>query len=236
MPRPRRIFQDEYAYHIGSRINNKEWLFTKRRRKAVIHIVAGELVEVGRRFGFRLHDIILMVNHYHMIGHTSGENLDRVMQYFNSQVARKFNKLVGRSGHLWGRRYHDTILDSEEAYERCVRYIYSNPYRAGYRGREMVEELRERSTFSFYAFGERVDVVVTPDGWYVSLASEERERQREFRERMFSPMDEAELAEVREALRHQAWGRMRFLVELRERFGERLRLGRIKPTDAVRVE
>ena len=47
------------------------------------------------------------------------------MQYLNSRIAVRYNKKVGRSGHLWGDRYGSCIIDTDEYYLACVRYIPS---------------------------------------------------------------------------------------------------------------
>ena len=82
------------------------------------------------------------------------------MQYLNSRIAVRYNKHVGRSGHLWGDRYGSCIIDTDEYYLACVRYIYRNPKRAG-----IVEDLEEfsYSSFQFYAFGREIDVILVDD-------------------------------------------------------------------------
>jgi len=82
------------------------------------------------------------------------------MQYLNSRVAIRFNKAAGRSGHLWGDRYKSCIIETDEHYLVCVRYVYRNPLRAG-----IVEDLKEyaESSFNFWAFGRKVDLVLSDD-------------------------------------------------------------------------
>jgi putative transposase len=101
-----------------------------------------------------------MSNHYHIIATATEENLHRAMQYLNSRIAVRYNKYVGCSGHLWGDRYGSCIIDTDEYYLACVRYIYRNPKRAG-----MVDDLEEfaDSSFQFWAFGKKIDVVLVED-------------------------------------------------------------------------
>jgi putative transposase len=82
------------------------------------------------------------------------------MQYLNSRIAVRFNRTVGRTGHLWGDRYGSCIIDTDEYYKACVRYIYRNPKRAG-----MVTDLKEfsDSSFQYWAFGRKIDVVLVDD-------------------------------------------------------------------------
>ena len=101
-----------------------------------------------------------MSNHYHIIATATEENLHRAMQYLNSRVAVRLNKATGRSGHLWADRYGSCIIDTDEYYLACVRYIYRNPKRAG-----MVQDLEEfpYSSFQFWAFGKKIDVFLADD-------------------------------------------------------------------------
>jgi putative transposase len=101
-----------------------------------------------------------MSNHYHIIATATEENLHRAMQYLNSRIAVRYNKHVGRSGHLWGDRYGSCIIDTDEYYLACVRYIYRNPRRAG-----IAKDLDEfsDSSFQFWAFGKKMDVFLTND-------------------------------------------------------------------------
>jgi REP element-mobilizing transposase RayT len=226
MARPLRILQSEFPYHITTRANNKRRRFKRKRQ----HLkVFSEILNLAvNKYNLVIEHLVIMGTHYHMIANTPNENLDRVMQLINSQLAKKYNKLLGRSGHLWGERYKATILGTELAYMNCVSYIYRNPGRAGL---PVHEYLMANSTFSCYAFGKKVDVLVTPDSVYLSLAETPQERQARFIEMIASPMDQEEEKKIREALRKQAYGSAPFLERLKEEFGDRLRLRRTTPLE-----
>ena len=89
----------------------------------------------------------------------------------------------------------------------------------------------ENSTFSCYAFGKKVDVLVTPDAVYLSLAESPQERQARFIETISGPMDQEEETEIRKALRKQAYGSAAFLERMQELYGDRMRLRRVKPLE-----
>ena len=57
-------------------------------------------------------------------------------------------------------RYRSCIINTDEYYLACVRYVYRNPLRAN-----MVEDLEEfeNSSFNFWAFGKKVDLVLADD-------------------------------------------------------------------------
>ena len=157
MGRPLRVIQTELPYHLVCRTNNRSFRFDKR---AVTRIVFEALKETYEKYNLLIHHVVLMSNHYHILATATEENLHRAMQYFNSRVAVRFNKHSGRSGHLWGDRYKSCIIDTDEYYLACVRYIYRNPIRAG-----MVTDLKEYtdSSFNFWAFGKRMDVFLVED-------------------------------------------------------------------------
>ncbi len=157
MGRPLRVIQNIYPYHLVCRTNNRTFRFEKRE---ITRIVFKALKQTHEKYNLLIHHVVLMSNHYHIVATATEENLHRAMQYFNSRVAVRYNKHVGRSGHLWGDRYRSCIVDTDEHYMACVRYIYRNPKRAG-----MVDDLEEfpDSSFQYWAFGKKIDVILVDD-------------------------------------------------------------------------
>ena len=157
MGRPLRIIQNIYPYHLVCRTNNRTFRFEKRE---ITRIVFKALKQTHEKYNLLIHHVVLMSNHYHIVATATEENLHRAMQYFNSRVAVRYNKHVGRSGHLWGDRYRSCIIDTDEHYMACVRYIYRNPKRAG-----IVDDLEEfpDSSFQYWAFGKKINVILVDD-------------------------------------------------------------------------
>jgi len=157
MGRPLRILQNIYPYHLICRTNNRTFRFHQRE---VIRIFFKTLKETHEKYNLLIHHVVLMSNHYHIVATATEGNLHRAMQYLNSRIAVRYNKYVGRSGHLWGDRYGSCIIDTDEHYLACVRYIYRNPKRAG-----MVDDLEEfpDSSFHYWAFGKKIDVILVED-------------------------------------------------------------------------
>ena len=157
MGRPLRVIQTEYPYHLLCRTNNRTFRFNKRQ---VTRIVFKAITEGTEKYKVLVHHVVLMSNHYHIVATATEENIHRFMQYVNSRIAFRYNRTVGRTGHLWGDRYKSSIVSTDEYYLACVRYIYRNPIRA-----KMVENLEdfEDSSFRFWAFGKRVNMALTED-------------------------------------------------------------------------
>jgi putative transposase len=157
MGRPLRVIQNIYPYHLVCRTNNRTFRFNKRE---TTRIFFRALTQGAEKYKVLVHHVILLNNHYHVIATATEKNIHRFMQYLNSRVAYRYNRTVGRTGHLWGGRYGSCIIDTDEYYLACVRYIYRNPIRAG-----MVEDLEEfsDSSFQFWAFGKKMDVFLADD-------------------------------------------------------------------------
>ena len=149
-----------------------------------------------------------MSNHYHIIATATEENLHRAMQYFNSRVAVRYNKLVGRSGHLWGDRYGSCIIDTDEHYLAAVRYVYQNPLRAG-----IVDDLEEfeDSTFQYYAFGKKVGVVLVDDHLVLRLNGNKRKVGEYFRVLVLNEEIWISDREVKKGLRRMFFGSADFI-------------------------
>jgi len=175
MGRPLRIIQNIYPYHLTCRTNNRSFRFNQRQ---VIRIFFQALKETTEKYNIQLHHVVLMGNHYHIIATATEENLHRAMQYLNSRIAVRYNKHVGRSGHLWGDRYRSCIVDTDEYYLACIRYIYQNPKRAN-----IVNDLEQfpDSSFQFYAFGKKIDVVLFDDHLVLNIGKQKKKVQEFFR-------------------------------------------------------
>lgn len=157
MGRPLRILQTEYPYHLVCRTNNRSFRFNQR---AITRIVFQALAQTIEKYNLLVHHFVLMSNHYHILATATEENLHRAMQYLNSRIAVRYNKHVRKSGHLWGDRYKSCIVDTDDYYLASVRYIYRNPSRAN-----MVEDLElfPDSSFTYWAFGKKMDVAPAGD-------------------------------------------------------------------------
>jgi len=125
------------------------------------------------------------------------------MQYLNSRIAVRYNKHVGRSGHLWGDRYGSCIIDTDEYYLACVRYIYRNPKRAG-----IVEDLEEfsYSSFQFYAFGREIDVILADDHLVLRWAKRKNQVSKFFRILVLNEEIWISDMEVKKGLRRMFFG------------------------------
>jgi putative transposase len=127
MPRPLRLQIPDGFYHLTMRGNGGQVVFfTERDHRLFLRLVA----KVQDRYGWQMLAYCLMNNHYHLVARTPEPNLAAGMQHLNSLYARKFNRRHGLSGHLWERRYHAEIIDSDSQLKETIRYLALNPVRA----------------------------------------------------------------------------------------------------------
>jgi len=208
MGRPLRVIQNVYPYHLVCRTNNRSFRFNQRQ---VIRIFFKTLTETHEKYSLLIHHVVLMSNHYHIVATATEENINRAMQYLNSRIAVRYNKLVGRSGHLWGDRYGSCIIDTDEYYLACVRYIYRNPIRAG-----MVTDLEEfsDSSFQFWAFGKRMDVFLVEDHLVLTWGRKKKQVGEYFRILVLSEGSMFTDDQVKRGLRRMFFGSADFMQHM----------------------
>lgn len=86
---------------------------------------------VQRRYGWSCLGYCLMGNHFHLLIETPQANLSAGMQWLNSRYAEYFNARHRHTGHLFERRFTDVVVRDDRHFVTLVRYIVSNPVRAG---------------------------------------------------------------------------------------------------------
>jgi putative transposase len=176
MPRLPRSVLSDVPVHVVQRGNNRQTVFftsTDYRKYLEALCIAAEQTACA------VHASVLMSNHVHLLL-TPGTpiSLARLMQSIGRRYVRYVNSTYRRSGTLWEGRFRSTVVDSDRYLMTCMRYIESNPVRAG-----MVAEPAAYpwSSFRANALGEP-DEVVTPHHLYLSLAHEVETRRSSYRQ------------------------------------------------------
>ncbi|NCU33202.1 MAG: hypothetical protein EOM23_09800 [Candidatus Moranbacteria bacterium] len=134
MSRPKRVRVANFHYHIFARTHNKKEYFREDWVKELYELI---LKEAQDHFCFELHNYVIMPNHVHLIIKPTRKKypIDRIMQYIQSQFARRYNKQVGRRGAFWNERYGCKVAELQkkptEYLYRVNCYLWENPYNAG---------------------------------------------------------------------------------------------------------
>ena len=80
---------------------------------------------------YRLLAWVIMPNHVHALVEIWNTPLGEVLKSWKSYTSKAANKLLGRTGTFWEEDYFDRYLRDGNHYRRVVRYIESNPAKAG---------------------------------------------------------------------------------------------------------
>ncbi|MCC7329968.1 MAG: transposase [Gammaproteobacteria bacterium] len=127
MPRPPRLHVPGGLYHIIMRGNGRQTIFFNDADRQYWQ----SLLATGiQRRGHRLHAYCWMSNHVHMMIQNHADPLAGFLGTLASSYARGTNRRLGRSGHLFERRYRAILIQQDAHALELVRYIHRNPVRS----------------------------------------------------------------------------------------------------------
>jgi putative transposase len=128
MGRVPRLQVCDATYHVTARGVGPSAIFTDDVDRVGFLEILAKVIE---RCRWVLHAYCLMTTHYHAIVRTPAGNLAEGMCRLNGDYARTFNRRHGRQGHLFGKRYYDVLVQTQEHLHELARYVSLNPVRAG---------------------------------------------------------------------------------------------------------
>jgi putative transposase len=176
MARPLRIEYPGAVYHVTSRGNEKKPVFkVDEDRESFLNT----LQHVNKRYNWICHAYCLMTNHYHLLIETPEGNLSLGMRQLNGVYTQLFNKLHGRTGHLFQGRYKAILIQKDSHLLEVCRYVVLNPVRA-----KMVEapEAWKWSSYLATAGKAKPHPSLTTD-WVLGQFSGKREKaEKEYRQ------------------------------------------------------
>lgn len=129
MPRKPLIRTEQYPYHITARSNNKEWFYIPQIEFWNILIDILSLDPVANKI--RVHALVLMSNHIHLIASSNDGQIDEPMRYLLREVCREVNRTADRINHLFGGPYKWSLITNTSYFLHCLKYVYRNPVEAG---------------------------------------------------------------------------------------------------------
>ncbi len=127
MARPLRLEHPGAVWHVTSRGNNREDIFSDDEDHRTFLAM---FVEAVRRFRWIVHAYTLMTNHFHLVIETPEPTLSRGMKWLNGKYAQWFNRRHGRCGHLFQGRFKGILVEKESHLQTLIRYVALNPVRA----------------------------------------------------------------------------------------------------------
>jgi REP element-mobilizing transposase RayT len=106
-----RVLGKKVWYEVRSGINNREPLF--RRHKALT-LFAAVFRETRLRFSFTIRRMRIEEDRrVFYLKPEDGLELPAIMKWMKQVFAQRFNRMAGRTGHIWGDRYWSRIAEGE---------------------------------------------------------------------------------------------------------------------------
>lgn len=209
MARPPRLTLPDVPLHVIQRGNNRGLCFlSDADRKLYLRCLA----EAAVRHACHIHAYVLMPNHVHMLLTPRGAgSVSSMMQDVGRRYVRLFNDIHKRTGTLWEGRYKSCLIDSENYYFTCHRYIELNPVRAA-----LVDDPANYrwSSHRYYALG-KADPLVSEHALFERLAQTSPERRSAFRALFYQPLAADVLERIRSSARRgSALASEAFLLQL----------------------
>jgi len=194
MPRKRRFYQPGVPVHVFQGGHNREPVFfDDQDYLAYLRFLKAS----ADALGCLIHAYVLMTNHVHLlVTPTTANDISLLFQSVGRHFVPYINKTYQRRGSLWEGRYKGHILDSEDYFLICMRYIEMNPVRAG-----MVEHPAQYRWSSYAANAQGIDnAIIQPQELYLSLGKTPEARQAAYRELFATAINTDELDLIRASL------------------------------------
>jgi putative transposase len=168
MPRIARVVASGLPHHVTQRGNNRcEVFFDDDDRRFYLWTLA----RYGRKCGVAVWGYCLMDNHLHVLAVPErAESLARCFAGTSLIYTQRVNKKQSRGGRLWQNRFFSCPVDRDEYLWPVLRYIDSNPVRAGKVRRALEYEWSSARSHA----EETPDALLDIPGW---LTAELRRRQ-----------------------------------------------------------
>lgn len=176
MSRPLRIIEPGLWHHVMNRGASGAHIYNDDHDRLTFL----DLVEdCAQRWGVRTAAVCLMDNHYHALVHDEQGLLSRAMRHLDGVYTQRFNRRYDRDGSLMRGRFQDRLVETEGYVLEVVRYLHTNPVRAG-----LVKRAAEYrwSSHRAYLTGTTPDWLHTDGVWelFGDGSAEDRRRFDEF--------------------------------------------------------
>lgn len=210
MPRIGRVVAVGYPHHVIQKGNNRERVFFKQDDR---RLYLSLLKKYSVKWASPVMAYCLMTNHVHLLTKPgSEESLFKMMQGLTLCYTQYINRTYGRTGRLWGSRYHSCIVDHEKYMWAVARYIEQNPVRAG-----LVEKAEDYHYSSALAHVKGSEDAVLGDDLFAN------DSRRDYVLLLRSDISKKEIERLRYATKTgRPFGNEGFVVEMENKLGRKL--------------
>lgn len=193
MPRRPRLTLANVPLHVIQRGNNRQTCFFAEEDYC---LYLAWLTKYAHESGCQVHAYVLMTNHVHLL--ISADRIDSagsLMKSLGQRYVQYINRTYQRSGTLWEGRYKSCLVQEEEYFLACQRYIELNPVRAG-----MVKHPEEYCWSSYRVNANGLHTgLIKPHPVYQALGLDDATRQAAYRELFKHELDVAMIDSIRRA-------------------------------------
>ena len=126
--RKSRIEVPDGIYHVGSRGNNGEILYSDDIDRMDW---LRRFAKVAVKYRWLGWSYCLMGNHFHFLVQIPHCGVSKGMQELNTGYSIRTNRRHGRTGHLVRNRFYSNLIEQQSHLLEVCRYIVLNPVRAG---------------------------------------------------------------------------------------------------------
>jgi len=129
MPRIGRVVAPNLPHHVVQRGHNRNAVFVDDGDYSYYLDTLGNWT---RQLQVKVYAWCLMTNHVHLLLDPGDDikSIGLLMKRLAGRQTRFVNKQENRTGSLWDGRYKMSIVDSDEYFLQCCRYIELNPVKA----------------------------------------------------------------------------------------------------------
>lgn len=191
MPRQCRYFIPGIPQHVITRGVDRQAIFF--HRQDYTHYLKA-LREAAATNECMIHAYVLMTNHVHLLLTPQRQrSLPLLMQAMGRNYVQRLNVRYRRTGTLWEGRYKASLVQDNNYFLTCQRYIELNPVRA-----HLVAAPGDYpySSYAYHAAG-FADTLINAHDCYLDLAADASARQRAYRALFNNVIDEELLARIR---------------------------------------
>ncbi|MBS1170871.1 MAG: transposase [Burkholderiaceae bacterium] len=221
MARTARLVIPNMPHHIIQSGNDRQSIF---RDDADYQAFLAWLRDAARQFRVALHAYVLLPNQVHFLATPVDETgLARMMQWIGRYYVPYFNLKYSRTGTLWQGRFRTSVIESEQYFLPCCRYIEMNPVREG-----LVAHPADYRWSSFaHHVGDRSDSMVTDHPLYWAMGNTPFEREAAYKAWILQAVSDDEIDALSRAVA-KGWtlGSDEFKIALEKRTSRRVRPGK----------
>ena len=194
MPRKPRMYLAGIPCHVIQRGNNRDACFFGEHDYLTY---LDCLQDACHRYHVAAHAYVLMTNHVHLLlTPEDSAGISHVMQSLGRRYVQYVNTKYRRTGTLWEGRHKGSLIDSDNYYLSCMRYIETNPVRAG-----MVRHPAEYRWSSYRANAiSDTDSLIIRHPLYLALGGDIPDRQNAYRHLFESQIDNKDIQNIRDAI------------------------------------